>query len=140
MCRTFVKIMRRFCYRCFKGWFSTRVKIWKIRDLMRIVLAIAEWGINGTKCKWNLRNRDSLEGSAHTPVYNPHIHLLKQMCEKLLNFIESFNRGLVSLYSRINKVCIEIGISNSFLFKKVLEVKRLLILLFSTTHWMCVRV
>ena len=56
MCCTFVNIMRRFFFkRCFKGWFSTRVKIFKIRDLMRIVLAIAESGINGTICNWNSR-------------------------------------------------------------------------------------
>ena len=41
--------MRRFCFnRCFKGWFSTHVKVWKIRDLTRIVLAIAEYDSNDT--------------------------------------------------------------------------------------------
>ena len=52
----FFKIMRRFCFnRWFKVWLSKRVKIWKIRDLTRIVLAIAEYRINGTKWNWDSR-------------------------------------------------------------------------------------
>ena len=73
MCRTFVKKMRRFCFNCcFKSWFSTPVKIWKIRDLMRIVFAIAELGIYGTKCNWNSWKGYSLiESSAITLMYTP---------------------------------------------------------------------
>ena len=55
---------------CFKGSFSTRVKILKIRVLTRIVSAIVEYGINETK-KMELREGDSLEVSAHTPTLNP---------------------------------------------------------------------
>ena len=33
-------------------------------------MAIAEYGINGTKCKCNSRKRDSLEGSDYTPMYD----------------------------------------------------------------------
>ena len=39
---------------------------------MKTILAIAEWGINGTKCMLlELMKGDSLEGSAYTPMYNP---------------------------------------------------------------------
>ena len=38
----------RFVLSFFKDWFSTRVKILIIRDLKRIILAIAEYWTNGT--------------------------------------------------------------------------------------------
>ena len=69
----FVKLMRRFCFnRCFKGCFSTWVKyekygIWRglfCRLLNEGSTELIENGIQGG---------DSLEGSAHTPMYNPHI-------------------------------------------------------------------
>ena len=53
--------------RCFKGWFSTWVKLWKISDLTRIVLPIAEWEINGTKWNWK--------------SWSHCIHFLKYGCE-----------------------------------------------------------
>ena len=45
-CFVSFKIMRRLCFnRYFKGWYSTRAKIWKIRDLTRLlnVLVVAEY-------------------------------------------------------------------------------------------------
>ena len=46
------EIMDRFCSnRCFKFILSTNVKNMKIRDLTRIVLSIAAYGINEPKDK-----------------------------------------------------------------------------------------
>ena len=49
---------------CLNRWFVTHGNIWNIRDLTRIVLAIAKYRINETNWKWNswkLTEGDSLE-------------------------------------------------------------------------------
>ena len=43
----------------------------KNKEMKKIVLAIAECGINGTNRIWNSEG-DSLEVSDYTPMYNPH--------------------------------------------------------------------
>ena len=95
----FLKIMHLFCVNlCFKGWFSTRVKIWKIRDENYFryfwIRDQRYW------LKLKLMEGDSLEGSDDTPVYNPHIlplmeiSALKTVFRKIKNWLRNWRKTL----------------------------------------------